>query len=201
MLLRYHYPDGRLQAALPMHLVVKRSDVIVGWLPAGSEISYWANPDGTDPRTVAVENRFRQHLGTARRRWAGGGILRVIPLEENWQVLHFWDPATGEFLGWYVNLESPKRFSDMAVDAIDWYLDLVISPTPVVSWKDEEEAAAAAETSYLRREDLAAAQAAGEVIAADPEAFVTSIGDWRHFVPPNIWGPLNLPERWDQPTR
>src|SRR5690606_4623255 len=132
----------------------------------GSEISYWANPDGTDPRTVAVENRFRQHLGTARRRWAGGGILRVIPLKENWQVLHFWDPATGEFLGWYVNLESPKRLSDMAVDAIDWYLDLVISPAPVVSWKDEEEAAAAAETSYLRREDLAAAQAAGEVIAA-----------------------------------
>lgn len=89
MLLRYLYPDGRLQAALPMHVVEKRSDTVVGWLPVGSEISYWANPDGTDPRTVALESRFRQHLGTAQRRWEGGDILRVIPLEEPWQVLHF----------------------------------------------------------------------------------------------------------------
>lgn len=201
MLLRYRYPDGRLQAALPLHVVEKHPDTVVGWLPVGSEISYWANPDGTDPRTVALESRFQQRLGTAQRRWEGGGILRVIPLEERWQVLHFWDTATGEFLGWYVNLESPKRLNGMTIDAIDWHLDLLISPSLVVSWKDEAEADAAAGTSYLRREDLAAARATGEVIAADPEAFINSIGDWRHFVPPNTWGPLNLPEAWGQPAR
>ena len=198
MLLRYRYPDGRLQAALPMHVVEKRSDAVVGWLPVGSEISYWANPDGTDPRTVALESRFQQHLGTARRRWEGGGILRVIPLEQSWQVLHFWDTATREFLGWYVNLESPKHLNGKNIDAIDWHLDLLISPTLVVTWKDEEEAAAAAGTSYLRHEDLAAARATGEAIAANPEALIDMIGDRRHFVPPVTWGPLDLPERWDQ---
>lgn len=189
---RYFYPDGRLQAAIPMHVVRDESDVVVGWTSPGTEIFYWATEDGVDPRTVPLSTRFTGTLTTARRTWTGGGMLRVVPLREPWQALHFWDQRTGGFLGWYVNLESEKTRHDSSLDAVDWHLDLLISPDFVVTWKDEEEAAAAAGTPYLPIEDLQRARATGEAIAANPRDFIARIGDWRHYKPDPQFGALAL---------
>lgn len=197
MLLRYRYPDGRLQAALPMYVVQDSADVVVGWLPTGTEIMYWATDDGADPRGVPLDERFHRRLGTARQSWRGGGVLRVIPLAQHWQAIHFWDTATAEFASWYVNLESVKRRRGMVLDAVDWHLDLVIDPTMAASWKDEDEAAAALGTPYLLGEDLHLARRTGERIAADPAAWLREVGDWRSFVPQQSWQALALPEDWD----
>jgi Protein of unknown function (DUF402) len=107
ILLRYRYPDGRLQAALPMRVVEDRPDRLVAWLAPETEIMYWALADGRDPRVVPLGERFRMPLRTAPRRWQGPGVLRVIPLQSTYQVLHFWGDD-GTFSGWYVNLEAPK---------------------------------------------------------------------------------------------
>lgn len=61
-----------------MHMVEDRPDRIVGWNPVGTTISYWAGPDGADPRELPLDRRFSIELGTARRTWIGGGVLRVI---------------------------------------------------------------------------------------------------------------------------
>lgn len=119
-------------------------------------------------------------------------MLRVVPLKERWQVLHFWDSQTGAFLGWYVNLESAKTRRSSSIDAVDWHLDLLISPDLVVTWKDEDEAAAAAGTPYLRLEDLRSARETGEAIASDPQRILDQIGDWRSFEPSPDWKPLAL---------
>ncbi|WP_194409826.1 DUF402 domain-containing protein [Microbacterium cremeum] len=187
---RYLYPDGRLQAAIPMHVVSDESDVVVGWTSTGTEISYWATLDGADPRTIPLDARFTRKLTTARRTWTGGGTLRVVPLHERWQVLHFWNTETDDFLGWYVNLESEKTRRACCIDAVDWHLDLLISPEFVVTWKDEDEAAAAVGTPYLRAEDLRSARATGEAIASDPRGLIARIGDWRDFKPAPECGPL-----------
>lgn len=189
---RYLYPDGRLQATIPMHLVRDEPELLVGWTSPGTEISYWATPDGADPRTLPLSTRFSGTLTTVRRTWTGGGMLRVIPLRERWQVLHFWDTQTRKFLGWYVNLESEKTRHESSIDAVDWHLDLLISPDFVVTWKDEDEAAAAAGTPYLRIEDLHNARATGEAIAADPRYFIDRIGDWRDYEPDPEFGALAL---------
>jgi hypothetical protein len=178
-----------------MHVVDESPERVVGWLASGTEISYWATADGADPRTVPLAERFRQELGTAVRRWEGNGVLRVIPLGECWQVIHFWD-AAGEFLCWYVNLESRKRVLGHAVESVDWHLDLLISPEFEVDWKDRDEAAAALGTPYLRDDDFQAAQAVGESIAANPREFIDAVGDWRDFRAPDEWGPLDLPRGW-----
>jgi hypothetical protein len=197
LLMRYRYPDGSLQAALPMHVVSDTPEAVVGWLPPGSEISYWATSDGSDPRTVPLDIRFDQDLGTVRRSWTGGGVLKVIPPHEYWQVLHFWDPETGEFMGWYVNLESKKSRARDKLDAVDWHLDLMISPSFEVTWKDEDEAEAAARTPYLRSRDLETGRRVGEAIASSPKSLIERIGDWSAFVPAPEWGPLKLPADWD----
>lgn len=176
-----------------MYVVDSQPDIIVGWLPTGSEISYWSTSDGSDPRTLPLAVRFTQRLGSSRRSWTGGGILRVIPLHRCWQVLHFWDPDTGQFLGWYINLESTKRVNGTSIDAVDWHLDLLLSPELVATWKDEDEAAAAVGTPYLRTEDLKQARMTGEAIASDPQGLINTIGDWRNYTPDPEWGPLHLP--------
>ena len=99
VVLRYRYPDGRLQAALPMRVVEDRADRLVAWLAPQTEIMYWALADGRDPRLVPLAERFRMPLTTAPRRWQGTGVLRVIPVRATYQVLHFWD-AQGTFAGW-----------------------------------------------------------------------------------------------------
>lgn len=198
-LLRYRYPDGRIQAALPLRIIESTPDVVVGWLPSGSEIAYWALDDGGDPRTVPLQSRFHHRLGTARRNWNGGSVLRVIPIAQPWQVLHFWD-AEGAFAGWYVNLESTKRRDQLGLVAVDWHLDLVISPDFEVQWKDEDEAAAALETEYLREEDLALARRTGESIAANARKFIDALGRWDLFRPPETFEqPLSLPPGWEVP--
>jgi len=115
-------------------------------------------------------------------------------------VLHFWDPRTHEFLGWYVNLESVKHVDAEHIDTVDWHLDLLISPDFAVTWKDEDEVDAAMGTSYLRDEDVAAARAVGRRIEEDPRALIDAIGDWRDYKPPTSWGLLSLPEDWDRPA-
>lgn len=128
-------------------------------------------------------------------------MLRVIPLDQRWQVLHFWDTGTDEFLGWYVNLESEKHRHGAIVDAVDWHLDLLISPSLDVTWKDEDEAQAAVGTPYLRPRDLETARETGSRIAANPRALSETIGDWTAFVPPRSWGSLELPVGWADAAR
>ncbi|MFJ4076957.1 MULTISPECIES: DUF402 domain-containing protein [unclassified Curtobacterium] len=196
-LLRYCYPDGRLQAAFPLLLLESTEDRLVGWQPLGSEIAYWATSSGEDPRATPLESRFHQILTTGRRTWTGSSVLRVIPLDEPWQVVHFWD-ASGTFTGWYVNLESTKQKHRLGVTAVDWHLDLLISPTFEVAWKDEDEAKAAVRTQYLREQDLLRARRTAEQIAGDPRGFVDSLGHWDTFRPhTNMHEPLVLPNGWD----
>jgi hypothetical protein len=199
-LLRYRYPDGRLQAAFPLRRIDETTDRLVGWLPVGSEIAYWSTETGDDPRKVPLAERFRQCLGYSRRTWTGGSVLRVIPRDEPWQVLHFWDEG-GTFTGWYVNLESGKQRDHLGVTSVDWHLDLLISPEYVVTWKDEDEAEAAVRTEYLREQDLAAARETGAAIAAEPQRFIDAIGHWQGFRPgEELRRPLSLPDGWDGPT-
>lgn len=198
-LLRYLYPDGRVQAAMPLRVVEASADAVVAWTPSGSDIAYWATESGEDPRRVPLHSRFHQRLTTAPRTWTGGSVLRVIPLGQQWQVLHFWD-ANGAFTGWYVNLESVKRRDRLGLVAVDWHLDLVISPDFHVDWKDEDEAAAAVRTEYLRDEDLDEARSTGEAIAADPRAFIEELGRWDlSRSPASAGAALALPPGWDVP--
>jgi len=196
VLLRYRYRDGTMQAALPMR-VVQDDNTLVSWLSSGSQIMYWALPNGDDPRSVPLIDRFNQVLTTAPRKWQGHGVLRVMPLHEPFQVLHFWDDD-GAFASWYVNFEAPRRRRGDRVDSIDWHLDLWIDPDGTPTWKDEDEADAAVSAGHLDQADLATARATGFLIIDDLPGWLHALGDWRTFVPPPEWlSPLPLPDDWD----
>lgn len=109
-----------------------------------------------------------------------------MPTDEPYQVVHFWS-ETGDFAGWYINFEAPRRRHRDRIDTVDWHLDLWIAPDGVASWKDEDEAAAAVGTPHLRAEDLRAARTAGEALLANLSSWPAPIGDWRTFRPAPAW--------------
>lgn len=109
-----------------MRVVEDSQDRLVAWLAGGSQIMYWALPDGRDPRVLPVAERFTAALTTASSTWQGNGVLRVIPIAEPFQVIHFWNDD-GVFTGWYVNFEALKIRSGSCLDTVDWHLDLWIS--------------------------------------------------------------------------
>lgn len=194
LLLRYLYNDGRVQAALPLRTVADTEDMTVAWLAPRTQILYWATEDGADPRATLLPNRFRQHLTTAPRIWKGPGVLRVMPMGRLYQVIHFWTEA-GDFAGWYINFEAPRRRIRDRIDTVDWHLDLSIAPDGSASWKDEEEAQAALGTMHLRPDDYRAARGAGEELLIELSDWPLPIGDWRRFQPDPAWTALDL-ARW-----
>lgn len=195
LLLRYRYNDGSVQAALPMRCVLDRPDMTVAWLAPETGIMYWATADGGDPRDTPLQQRFRQVLTTAARTWRGNGVLRVMPADQPYQVLHFWD-NDHTFAGWYVNFEAPRVRTGTRIDTVDWHLDLWISSDLQPSWKDEEEAEAAVETDHLQPEDLYQARQVGQAIIDQLPSWPAPIGDWRSFRPNPNWTIPKLPPDW-----
>lgn len=198
ILLRYLYADGSVQAALPLRVVIDKPEVLVAWLAPMTPIMYWATVDGLDPRSVPLGDRFRAKLTTAARVWEGPGVLRVMPRDRPYQVLHFWD-VDGCFKGWYVNFEAPRVRTGSRVDSTDWHLDLCIEPDLRPRWKDADEAVAALATPHLAEQDYALARATGEAIIDRLDRWPDPIGDWRDFRPDPEWRIPELPSDWSSP--
>jgi hypothetical protein len=177
-----------------MWTIADDGSTYVGFTPGGAEIMYWALDDGIDPRTVPLAERFTRRQTTAQRVWHGEGVVRVIPREDTYQVLHFTDH--GEFRGWYVNLEAAKTETGQFLDTVDFHLDLWIAPDGSPSWKDEDEAAAALAAGSMSLAEFELARTTGERIIGRLRDWPAMIGDWRAFKPPASWGPLSLPADW-----
>lgn len=194
-LLRYWYPDRTLQAAFPLWRVESTAARRVGWLPRGTQVSYWSLRDGGDPRTLPLVERFAGPLGSALRRWEGSDVLRVCFADRPYQVIHFW--REGVFTGWYVNFETPGEWVGGNIETRDWHLDLWIGADFRPVWKDEDEAEVAARFGHVTAEELKIARGAGEVILSDLEQWLTDVGDWRGFKPEPLWRPLSLPAGYE----
>jgi predicted RNA-binding protein associated with RNAse of E/G family len=98
--------------------------------------------------------------------------LRIAPTGRPWSVWVFFAEGSGEFSGWYVNLEEPHVRDDHAVYTSDHVLDLVIDPDRTLVRKDEDELALAVAQGVFDEHEAAAI----EESAAAVEALVA---DWR----------------------
>ncbi len=179
--------------AEPVTVVRDDADGLVAWLPAGTPVMRAVRADGLgkrDDKSTLFTADTVQDIGV----WMYYDVLRVAPTGKPWSVCLFFAEHTGEFAGWYVNLEKPHIREGHELHTQDHVLDVVIEPDRTMARKDEDELALAVEQRLF---DPATA-AAIEADAADAEAVVAAWGPpfcdgWEDFRPDPAWPIPRLP--------
>lgn len=204
ILLRYgpgvdDVPAGtpRFLGCRPVTVVEDGPDFLVTWLAPGTETAYPRFADGRELRSVPLHERFSLAKVSVRGTWQGAGIVKIFPRDAAHSVWLFWH-ETGEFWGWYVNLEQRHRRWARGLDSRDHVLDLTCERPREWGWKDEDEFAAAVQYGRFTPREAADVRAEGERVGALIEAWAPPFCDgWENWRAPAEWTTPRLPEDWD----
>lgn len=179
--------------AQPVTVVRDDAGALVVWLSVGTPVLRAARADGLgkrdDPSTM-----FTTPLVQDRGMHAHFDQLRIASTGRPWSVWVLFVGSTGEFAGWYVNLEKPHVRDERTVYTSDHVLDLVIEPGRTLMRKDQDELTLAVAQGAFD----ATAAAAIEADAAEAEALVADWGSpfcdgWERFRPDPAWPTPTLP--------
>lgn len=181
--------------AQPLTVVRDDADGLVAWLPCGAPVLRAARADGRDKRGDP-STLFTTDLVQERGTHALFDQLRIAPTGRPWSVWVFFDEDSGEFAGWYVNLERPHVRDDRAVHTSDHVLDLVVAPDRTFVRKDEDELAFAVAQGVFDSLEAAAIEAQ----ATEVERLVADWGPpfsegWETFRPDPAWPVPDLADR------
>lgn len=179
--------------AQPVTVVRDDASGLVAWLPTGTPVLRAARADGLgkrdDPSTL-----FTTEVVQDRGVHGLFDQLRIAPTGRPWSVWVFLTEGTGEFAGWYVNLEKPHVRDQQSVYTSDHVLDLVIEPDRTLTLKDEDELALAVAQGVFSP----ATASVIESDVAEVEALVADWGSpfcdgWERFRPDPDWPIAGLP--------
>jgi hypothetical protein len=174
------------------------------WIPSGA--SYWRiiAPDGRTHHDGPID-ALGEHAALTELTWTGSSVLVWMAPARAYSVWWFFDPKTGDFAGWYGNLEDPyARWDDGAaagVDTADHALDLLIAPDGSWRFKDLEEfTARIGHPLYWTTAEAAEIRAEGERLGALASARAFPFdGTWSDFRPDPTWPTPQRPPGWDRP--
>lgn len=177
----------------PMTVVRDDADALVAWLPVGTPVLRGARADGRgkrDDKSTLFTAETAQDTGV----WSDYDVLRVAPTGRPWTVSVLFAERTGEFAGWYVNLEETHVRDENSVYTRDHVLDVEVEPDGTCSLKDEDELLIAVEQGLYDK----ATAALIEADAAEVEAIVAAWGSpfcdhWEDFRPDPAWPVPGLP--------
>jgi predicted RNA-binding protein associated with RNAse of E/G family len=109
----------------------------------------------------------------------------------------FWNHASNEFLGYYVNFQLPFQTSDCGIDTLDLDLDIDIEPDLTYRWKDEDDYQRAIEHGVITAEWAACIEhAKPEVLDRLAKRGYPFDGSWLDWKPEANWSAPKLPENW-----
>jgi len=178
----------------------------------------WVGAGAAGRRRVTLDGRLSRDMRLAEwvlepttldpYPWRGPGVLMFMPPDVAYSIWWFWRDS-GEFKGWYINLEEPiVRWDDAdragagGVDTADQALDVWVAPDLSWRWKDEDEfAERTGHHLYWGETGAAEIRAEGERAAklAVSGRFPFD-GSWVDFRPAPSWcTPGELPVGWDRP--
>jgi hypothetical protein len=179
--------------AQPVTVVSDDAEGLVVWLSCGTPVLRAARADGRGKRDDSG-TLFRTDLVQERATHGVYDQLRIAPTGRPWSVWLLFAEGTGDFAGWYVNLERPHERDAHSVCTSDHVLDLVIAPDRTLRRKDEDELALAVAQGVFTEAEAAAI----EQDAAAEESIVAGWGPpfrdgWETFRPEPGWPTPRLP--------
>jgi hypothetical protein len=160
-----------------------------------------------------VEQHYTPSVKAGKRRWDFGNedwvlkefpwhtnrVLTITEPEKYYSIMLFWNHASHEFLGYYVNFQLPFKKSHCGIDSLDLDLDIDIDPDLRFRWKDEDDYQMAIEQGAILPEWVQGIEMAKpEVIEKLEKRRYPFDGSWLDWMPNPAWSPPTLPENWDK---
>jgi uncharacterized protein len=183
---------GRVWGALPA--------TVVEDTPAQRTLLVWpdsswmvpVDPDGRDLRIPEGDWALRDRRTT---RW----VLSLSWSDRAYAAMTF-RRDDDDFVGWYLNLQTPLSPTPIGFDYTDHLLDVLVEPDRTAwRWKDEDELADAVARGVFSHADEDAFRAAGlravEHVTSGAPPFDR---DWSSWRPDPSWQRPELPEGWDR---
>jgi predicted RNA-binding protein associated with RNAse of E/G family len=148
------------------------------------------------PPVGVIRSIFRGRLlyavRTHRITWQTNRVVWSTQFGGAHSIAHFWNAASGAFVGYYINLPAPLRRTPLGFDSLDHVLDVVVNPDGTWRWKDEDELEEAVRLGAFTADQATRIRTEGEhVIANLPNLLPTGWEDW---LPDPAWSPPTLPE-------
>jgi hypothetical protein len=168
-------------------VVADTDDLLVLYMPAGG------------PLRFPPEDFFGgPHPWSGRDSWSGHGVLQLQRPGEMHAVWVFWEGASRDLAGWYVNIQEPFRRTSIGFDTQDLELDIVIEPDGSWRWKDDEHMEAWIERGRWTPEEVAEIRGEGARVAAELEAGRRWWSeDWASWEPDPAWPIPEILDGWE----
>jgi len=190
-----------LFAAAPNRVVASGADQLVTFVPAGTESVVGSN-FGL-PSTEHLDRSGRKLLAMQSLQFWPRLISEtptklLVYTADRWSRVSLgWDPADGQFLGWYVNFERPARATRAGIVSKDLVLDLYVNADGSWDWKDRDDFDEAIAQGVLDPElDAVLAGEARHVLRDLDERRGAFDPRWLEFVPDRFQERPVLPERF-----
>jgi Protein of unknown function (DUF402) len=172
-------------------VVERRDDRVVLWLAPGTPIKA---PPGF---RVSISELAAGTWAFSDWRWFGGRLM-IWRAGDSHSTYVTWGEE-GDFLGWYVNLETPWRETPLGFDSTDHLLDIWVDPDRSWRWKDEDHLAEAVEIGLFSPRQVEEFRAEGERAIEQIEAWRPPFDEgWENWRPDPDWPFPPLPEGWDR---
>jgi hypothetical protein len=184
-IVRRYFRGDHVSWAQAVRVIVDDPAGLVLWLPVGAGFATRIDADGQALRGASVDE-----FGAARLvpgAWQGSDVLMLLRPGAAHAV--WWFFREGEFVGWYVNLESPARCGPDRIDLVDHHLDIVVTPDRRWEWKDEDDFAACTDQpGFWTAAEAREIRAEGERVVREIEAGSFPFdGTWCRFRPDPDW--------------
>ena len=122
---------------------------------------------------------------TAVLPWRTNRVVWVTPVRAAHAVGHFWNAASGQFIGYYINLQAPVRRSASGIDSTDHVLDIVVDPDGEWRWKDEDELELAVRVGMFSKSESVEIRTEGLRVISQLHAILPT--GWEDWVPDPTW--------------
>jgi predicted RNA-binding protein associated with RNAse of E/G family len=119
--------------------------------------------------------------------WRWNHVLRLMQPGSAHSVEVYWDAETWQLRSWYVNLQDPVRRTPEGFETTDHVLDIVVDPSGVWQWKDEDKLATLVDVGYYGDIDARRIRAEGLRVVEQIERWASPFCDgWESWRPSHI---------------
>jgi protein associated with RNAse G/E len=131
--------------------------------------------------------------------WHTNRVLFILEPEKHYSINLFWNHASNEFIGYYVNFQYPYVRNHCGIDAMDLELDIDIEPDLNYRWKDVEDYKKAIECGIVPPDRVQGIEAVKpEILERIEKRQYPFDGSWVNWKPDPDWSPPRLPDGWDK---